>query len=100
MSKLEKDYQRALIKRIKDRFPDCMILKNDANYIQGIPDLIILIGDRWFVLEVKRSKDAPRQPNQEYYVNKLNKMSYSGVIYPENEEEILDEIYKTLQSRR
>lgn len=96
MGRLEKEYQSGLIKRIKERFPGAFILKNDANYIQGIPDLIVLIGKRWYMLEVKRSKDAPRQPNQEYYQNYLNKMSYSGIIYPENEEEILNEIQKTL----
>lgn len=96
MGKLERDYQKELIKRIKQRFPGCFIMKNDSKYIQGIPDLIILIGRRWYMLEVKRHKDAIRQPNQEYYRQFFNNMSFSGIIYPENEEEVLDEIQKTL----
>ena len=90
--KKENEYQAGLIKRIKCRCPNCMVLKNDANYIQGIPDLTILYGDKWATLEVKRSEKEKRRPNQEYYVEKMNGMSFSRVIYPENEEEVLDEI--------
>ena len=89
---LERDYQRKLIKKLQTLFPDCVILKNDANYIQGIPDITILApDDRWAVLETKRNKDASHRPNQDYYVNKLNGLGFASFISPDNEEEVLHE---------
>lgn len=91
---LERDFQRKLIKDIKDRFSGCMVLKNDPDYIQGIPDLTVLYKDRWASLEVKRSASAGRRPNQEHYVEKMNDMSFSAFIFPENKEVVLDELAK------
>lgn len=85
----ENDYQAQLIKRLRRRFRGCVILKNDSEYIQGIPDLTILFENKWAMLEVKASEDAPIQPNQDYYVNLLDEMSYSCFIYPENEEAVM-----------
>lgn len=92
MSKSEGDFQKELIDEIKTLFPGCVILKNDSSYIQGIPDWTIFYKDKWAVLEAKREKKAKKQPNQPYYVNQLNDMSYSAFVYPENKEEILDEL--------
>ena len=88
----ENAFQANLIREIKDRFPGCMVLKNDANYIQGFPDLLILHGSRWAALECKRTAKASRQPNQEYYVEKLNRESFARFISPENKEEVLHEL--------
>lgn len=85
---LESNFQRRVIQEIKEMFPGCIVLKNDATYIQGIPDLSIFYKDKWGMLEVKKSKTASRQPNQEYYVNKANEMSFAKFIYPENKEEV------------
>lgn len=95
----ESVYQNKLIKKLKDLFPGCFILKNDPTYIQGIPDLTIFFGGRWAMLEVKESIDAPIQPNQEYYIEQFGKMSYAAFIYPENERVILDELQYTLRSQ-
>lgn len=96
----ERDYQAGLIKRLENIFPGCMVLKNDANYRQGIPDLLILFKDRWAALEVKQSAKAKKRPNQDYYVNQMNDMSYASFISPDNEVEILDEIQRALQPTR
>lgn len=97
MGKKERDFQGALIKKIKLKFPGCMVLKNDSTYIQGIPDLLILHNDKWAALECKKSSKATTRPNQEYYVDKMNGMSYASFIYPENEEEVLNDIQSALQ---
>lgn len=89
---LESKFQAKLIKEIKDRFPGCEIMKNDPNYKQGFPDLTILYKDKWAVLETKRGEKAKRQPNQEYYVDKLNNMSFSRFICPENKKETINEL--------
>lgn len=88
--KLERDYQPGLIDRICMRFPGCYILKNDEQYLPGIPDLTILYGRYWAVLEVKKSPTEPYRPNQEYYLEELGRMSFTATIFPENEEEVLD----------
>ena len=76
------------------------MLKNDSSYLQGVPDLLLLWNDRWATLEVKRSSVARQRPNQEYYVNMMNEMSFSRFIYPENKEEVLNEIQHAFRSRR
>lgn len=90
-SRLESGFQDRLIKTLKDLFPGCMIFKMDQ--VQGIPDLLILYRDKWATLECKRSADARRQPNQEYYVGKMNEMSFSRFVSPENKEEVLNELH-------
>lgn len=95
----ERDYQARLIKKLRRLFPDCMILKNDSEYMQGVPDLVILYEDRWAMLEVKSSEKARIQPNQEYYVELLDSMSYAAFIYPENEEVILHDLQEALAPR-
>lgn len=92
---LERDFQSKLIKEIKIRLPGALVLKNDANYKQGVPDLLILYKQRWGALECKNRKDASRQPNQEYYVGYMNAMSFARFIYPENKEDVLNEMVET-----
>lgn len=90
---LENIFQAKLIRDLKDMFPGCIVMKNDSSYIQGIPDLLVLYGKKWASLEVKKSERASRQPNQEYYVGMMNEMSFSSFIYPENRDEVLDELW-------
>lgn len=100
MSKLERDFQRILIQDIKKRFPTAIVKKNDAGYIQGIPDLSVDIGPYSYHLEVKRSGTAPYRPNQEYYLDKYNSTGgWARTIYPENKEAILDEMEQTSRVR-
>lgn len=94
---LESVFQAKLIKEIKDRLPGSIVLKNDANYIQGIPDLLVLYNNKWACLEVKKSKRAAIQPNQDHYVNTLNDMSFAAFIFPENKEEVLNELEQALR---
>lgn len=96
----ESEFQSELIKELKREFPGCMVLKNDPNYIQGIPDLIILYKDKWAVLECKKEENSPHQPNQDYYISLMNGMSFAKFIYPENKEEILDELQRSFRVRR
>ena len=91
-SRLESGFQDRLVKELKSIFPGCMIFKMDQ--IQGIPDLLVLYKDKWFSLECKKGVGAKHQPNQEYYVDLMNKMSFSRFIYPENKQEVLDELRK------
>lgn len=92
MGKLESEFQGKLIKEIKSTFDGAIVTKLDANYIQGIPDLLVLHRDKWATLECKKDARAKKQPNQEYYVGKMNEMSFSRFICPENKEAVLNEL--------
>lgn len=100
MAKLERDFQANLIKELKELFPGCLVLKNDSGYLQGIPDLTLLYGGSWAVLEVKKSANEAIQPNQEYYIDILDQMSFAAFVYPENKEAVLNELQEALQPRR
>lgn len=96
----ESEFQARLRKDLEEILPGCIVLKNDANYIQGIPDLTVLYNGRWATLECKESANAKHQPNQDYYVEKMNGMSYASFVYPENVEEVLREVQHALAPRR
>lgn len=100
MAKKESDFQAKLIKEIKERFPGSMVLKNDANYIQGIPDLTVLYKDRWAALECKVGEKASKRPNQPYYISRMNEMSFASFISPENKEEVLNELERSFETCR
>lgn len=97
---VERDFQASLIKKIKTKFKGCIVLKNDPEYLQGVPDLLILHKNKWAALECKKSSKATKRPNQEYYVNKMNDMSFASFISPENEEEVLHDLQQTFGTRR
>ena len=98
--KNESKFQSELIEDLYSLFDGCIILKNDANYIQGIPDLLILYNNKWAALECKRSEHSSVRPNQSYYVELMDKMSFCRFIYPENKEEVLYELQQSFKSRR
>ena len=100
MKEKESRFQARLIKDIKNRFPGCIVLKNDPEYLQGFPDLTILYGEHWAVLECKAYNSASHQPNQDYYISKADGMSFGKFISPENEKEVLDELQSAFRSRR
>ena len=100
MAKKENEFQDNLRKEIEAMFPGCLVVKNDPNYLQGIPDLSIFYKDKWAMLEVKKSKDAPDRPNQPYYISLANEMSFGAKIYPENKEEVLHDLQQAFESSR
>jgi hypothetical protein len=97
---LESAFQGALIKELKAMFPGCLVLKNDPNYIQGFPDLTVLYRDKWALLESKRETKASHRPNQDYYVELADDMSFARFICPENKQEVLNELQQAFQSGR
>ncbi len=95
---LENKFQANLIKELKEMFPGCVVMKNDSSYIQGIPDLTVLYKNHWATLECKKSESESFRPNQRYYINRMNEMSFSAAIYPENKEEVLNELQHAFES--
>lgn len=97
---LENRFKTKLVNELEDLFPGCIIIHGDANEIQGIPDIIILYENKWAALEGKKYEGASHRPNQDYYVEKMNQMSFAAFIYPENKEEVLYELQQALRPRR
>ena len=96
---LEKQFQSKLIKELKTKYPGAVVLKTDPNYIQGFPDLLILWHIHWAALECKRETDSHVQPNQKFYVDYLNQMSFSSFINPNNKEEVLNAMERSFLSQ-
>ena len=94
----EAAFQKTVVDKLELMFPDCLIMKNDPRVNQGIPDLLVLWGFRWAMLEVKDSASAPCRPNQEYWVAYYSNMSFSSFIYPENEVDVLQDLYNFMNS--
>ncbi len=94
----ERDFQRKLMKDIGKRLNGSVVLKTDARQRQGFPDLLILYKDKWAVLECKKDDLSHKQPNQEFYINELGKMSFAKFVNPNNKEEVLDELVRALGS--
>lgn len=93
----ENAFQKKIIKRIKSRFPKSIILKNDSTYIQGIPDLLILNKSKWAMIEIKKHNKSIFQPNQEYYLDLFNKMSFARMVSQDNYEEVIKDVEQFLQ---
>lgn len=96
----ENKFQANFKRELLERFPGSIVTKLDSSNIQGIPDLLFLYEDKWAAFEVKRSANAKRQPNQEYYVEKMDEMSFSRFVSPENKEEVLSELQRTFEPGR
>ena len=99
MPKLESAFKSRVLSFIREELlPGSITLHLDPNTRQGIPDTQVLFERRWGFLEFKRSATASLRPNQEYYVDLLNSMSFARFIYPENEWEVLRELERALRS--
>lgn len=95
----ESQYQTKVIKKLEKLFPGCMILRNDPQYRQGVPDVLVLYRSTWAALEVKVALDSDLQPNQSYYVELMDDMSFAAFICPENEEDVLNELQQAFESQ-
>lgn len=93
-------FKEELTQDLENLFPGCVILKNDEQLLQGVPDMLILYRQHWAMLEAKESENAARQPNQDYYVDLFDRMSYGAFIFPENKRTILRELQQAFGTRR
>ncbi len=101
MAQLERDYKPELMARITQRFSifgEVRFQHNDPNApaSQGIPDLTVFVGPRWFLLETKRSAKSKKRPNQDWWIEHWSKVTFCSVIHPENEEEVLNALERSL----
>lgn len=95
--KKENRFQHEVIQELKERFPGCVVMKNATGFKDGFPDVTVYIGERWAMLECKRERGARKRPNQKYWVDKMNKMSFARFIFPENREEVMNELQQAFR---
>lgn len=93
---LERKFEKQVCSELLEMFPGAVLLKLDPLYIQGIPDRLILFGERWASLEIKRLPTSHKQPNQEFYIKKLNNMSYASFLNIKNKELVYDRLQRLL----
>ena len=83
---MEKKLQAQIIKYLQHK--GCYVLKNDATYRQGVPDLSFWHPDLNGFIEVKAKADSPYQPLQQPTIEKLQDMGvFCEVIHSENWDE-------------
>lgn len=103
MPRLESDFKPQFHDRLEYLFPGCVLLKQDAELQQGIPDTLMLYKDMWAAFEVKRRQPRSMrdfQPNQPWWLERLNSMSYAACVYPENVEEVIHDLELLFSTRR
>ena len=88
----ESAFKHSVLRYIENRFPGAIVLHVDTGLHRSYPDVFILYRNRWAALEFKRSENSKHRPNQDYYVDIFNAMSYASFIYPENEGKVLNEL--------
>lgn len=95
----ESKFKALFLADIQETFPDAILVTNTNNGIQGFPDTTIF-GERSRVahLEFKDAWNAKVQPNQPEYIMDLNKKSFARFVYPENADEVTEDLYAYLNS--
>lgn len=97
---LEKDFQKKFIRELEAIFDGCILIKNDAGYIQGFPDWTMFYKNKYAVLEIKKNKNAQHQPNQDYYVDLINSMGFARFVYPENKNDVIEDLKRYFKKRK
>lgn len=97
---LEKDFQKKFIRELEAIFDGCILIKNDAGYIQGFPDWTMFYKNKYAVLEIKKSKNAQHQPNQDYYIDLIDSMGFARFVYPENKNDVIEDLRRYFKKRK
>lgn len=88
----ENCFQSRVIKDIKKMLPNCIVIPNNGNYIQGFPDVTVFGNHKYAMLECKRGEHEKHQPNQDFYISKFGRMAFGRFIFPENKKEVLNDL--------
>lgn len=100
MSSPESNFKRKYWNPLLEKtFPGIIILDIDPTTRWSMLDQVLLYDDKWAALETKREENASRRANQAYYVDILNKMSYSNFVSPENHKEVLRDLERLFRPK-
>lgn len=94
----ESTFQHKLIKMLR-KIPKSSFIVKEAKAIRGIPDIIGCIDGTYVALEVKKNKGEAQKNTgriclQKKFIRDIQCVGgYASFIYPENHEEILEELW-------
>lgn len=93
---MESSLQSKVIRELRTAFPTAIIIKNDASYIQGIPDFTILYHNVWIFIEFKDKSKSAYRPNQEYYLDLAKQWSFSFTVSHDNWNSVKPNLFNIL----
>lgn len=93
---MEKKTQQRLIKHLKRRGCFVMAITVVPGIPTGTPDVFFCKEGFYGFAEVKSSRTAKYRPLQKEQLKKLNDWSWAKAVYPENYDEIKEELDKLL----
>lgn len=91
----EADFKKSFQNKLKRAVHPTAILqyKQDSTTVKGFPDTIVILEGITIFIEFKKSKTAKFQTLQKEWIKKLNDNGhFAFVCYPENADEVLEEI--------
>lgn len=80
--KIESNFQADLKKEIETLFPGAVIMKNDPNDIQGIPDLTVIWRDHWAWLECKTRNKCSQTVEPRFLYSVCTPLFFRGFYLP------------------
>lgn len=89
----ESNFQGKVVRWLRQKGCYVLVITAHPGIPDGCPDVIALCdGGGWIGLECKKDAKAKFQPLQKATIQKLNGMYYCRAVYPENWEEIKQEL--------
>lgn len=90
----ESGFKQRFMKSLREELPDPVLFqKTDATTHQGIPDLLIQVGNKVAYVETKAEQGASHRPGQDEWVAYLNSIGcYAAFAYPENKWQIIEDL--------
>lgn len=89
---LEKDFQSKFLAKLRKLGCKCYKQQMNATTRAGTPDVIVLLGPVWIMLEFKKAKNSPKRPGQQKNIDWANEVSFGWFVYPENADEVYEQI--------
>lgn len=92
----EADFQKKVIAWLKKQ--GCLVLKYEQNATTraGVADVFFCKEGFYGFIETKKAKNSPLRPGQKEFIEKMDEWSYGRICYPENFEQIKEELLQIL----
>lgn len=97
---LESEFKRKFKNMLEQSYPGCVLVDINPEQFRSFPDLLFLYDKFWATFEMKRTVGSAVRPNQPYWVEKLDNMSFSRFVEPGTAKEVLDDLARAIQSGR
>lgn len=96
---LESEVQKQFIDWVYNAFPEAIVMKNDASYLLGVPDLTIIVRSRWAFIETKKCSNSHKQPLQEDYIQYADTWAFGAFVDKDNAYRVFNELVDYLSDQ-